>query len=106
MEFRAEMTKATGDGGIDIVAVLDKPILGGKYLFQCKRYAPDNLVGASTVRDFYGAVTADKAVKGILITTSDFTAQARESAERVGLELINLGRLQDLFAQYGMGRPV
>jgi Holliday junction resolvasome RuvABC ATP-dependent DNA helicase subunit len=33
MEFRAEMTKATGDGGIDIVAVLDKPILGGKYLW-------------------------------------------------------------------------
>jgi restriction system protein len=56
------------------------------------------------VRDFYGAVTADKAVKGILITTSDFTAQAREFAERVGLELINLGRLQNLFAQYGMGR--
>lgn len=103
MEFRAEMTKATGDGGIDIVAVLDKPILGGKYLFQCKRYAPDNLVGASTVRDFYGAVTADKAVKGILITTSDFTAQAREFAERVGLELINRGRLQDLFAQYRIG---
>jgi restriction system protein len=104
MEFRAEMTKSTGDGGIDIVAVLDKPILGGKYLFQCKRYAPDNLVGASTVRDFYGAVTADKAVKGIIITTSDFTAQAREFAERVGLELINLERLQNLFAQYGMER--
>jgi Holliday junction resolvasome RuvABC ATP-dependent DNA helicase subunit len=102
MEFRAELTKATGDGGIDIVAILDKPILGGKYLFQCKRYAPDNLVGAATVRDFYGAVTADKAVKGVLITTSDFTAQAREFAERVGLELINLGRLQDLLAQYGM----
>lgn len=104
MGFRAETTKATGDGGIDIVAVLDKPILGGKYLFQCKRYAPDNLVGASTVRDFYGAVTADRAVKGILVTTSDFTAQAREFAERVGLELINLARLQDLFNQFGMGR--
>jgi Holliday junction DNA helicase RuvB len=102
MEFRPEMTKATGDGGIDIVAVLDKPILGGRYLFQCKRYAPENLIGASTVRDFYGAVTADKAVKGILITTSDFTAQAREFAERVGLELINLPQLQSLLAQYGM----
>ncbi len=102
MEFRPEMTRATGDGGIDIVAILDKPILGGKYLFQCKRYAPGNLVGASTVRDFYGAVTADKAVKGILITTSDFTAQAREFGERVGLELINLKQLQSLLAQHGM----
>ena len=102
MEFRPEMTRATGDGGIDIVAILDKPILGGRYLFQCKRYAPENLVGASTVRDFYGAVTADKAVKGILITTSDFTAQAREFADRVGLELINLPQLQSLLAHYGM----
>ncbi len=102
MEFRPEMTKATGDGGIDIVAILDKPIFGGKYLFQCKRYAPENLVGASTVRDFYGAVTADKAVKGILITTSDFTAQAKEFAERVGLELINLSQLQSLLTEHGM----
>jgi len=102
MEFRPEMTKATGDGGIDIVAVLDKPILGGKYIFQCKRYGPENLVGAPTVRDFYGAVTAEKAVKGILITTSDFTPQAREFAERVGLELINLPQLQSLLAQHGM----
>jgi len=90
MEFRAQVTKASGDGGIDIMAVLDKPIIGGKYLFQCKRYAPDNLVGAAAVRDFYGAVTADKAIKGVLITTSDFTIQATEFAERVGLELINL----------------
>ena len=102
MDFRAEMTKATGDGGIDIVAVLDKPILGGKYLFQCKRYAADNLVGASTVRDFYGAVMADKAVKGILITTSDFTTQAREFAERVGLELINRTKLEQLLAEHSV----
>jgi len=99
MGFRAEMTKATGDGGIDIVAVLDMPITGGKYLFQCKRYAPDNLIGAATVREFYGAVTAERAVKGILITTSDFTAQAREFAERVGVELIDLAGLQRLLAQ-------
>jgi Holliday junction resolvasome RuvABC ATP-dependent DNA helicase subunit len=102
MEFRTQMTKASGDGGIDIVAVLDKPIIGGKYLFQCKRYAPDNLVGAAAVRDFYGAVTADKAIKGVLITTSDFTLQATEFAERVGLELINLPELRALLAQHGM----
>jgi Holliday junction resolvasome RuvABC ATP-dependent DNA helicase subunit len=100
MGFRAEMTKATGDGGIDIVAVLDKPIIGGKYLFQCKRYGPGNVIGASIVRDFYGAVTADRAVKGILVTTSDFTIQAREFAERVGVELINLSQLQNLLGEH------
>jgi Holliday junction DNA helicase RuvB len=31
MSFRTEITKASGDGGIDIVAVLDKPLIGGRY---------------------------------------------------------------------------
>jgi Holliday junction resolvasome RuvABC ATP-dependent DNA helicase subunit len=102
MGFQAEMTKTTGDGGIDIIAMLDKPIYGGRYLFQCKRFAPDNLIGAPTVRDFYGAVTADRAVKGVFITTSDFTLQAREFGERVGVELINLPQLRKLFFEYGI----
>lgn len=102
MGFQAEMTRTTGDGGIDIIAVLDKPIVGGRYLFQCKRFAPDNLVGAATVRDFYGAVMADRAVKGILITTSDFTAQAQEFGEKAGVELINLARLEGLLREHGL----
>lgn len=102
MEFRTELTKVSGDGGIDIVAVLDKPIIGGKYLFQCKRYAPDNLVGASAVRDFYGAVTADRAVKGVFVTTSDFTPQAREFADKTGIELIAAAKLKALLHDYGL----
>src|SRR6266481_5175297 len=39
MGFIAVMTKASGDGGVDIEATLDKPIIGGRYLFQCKRFA-------------------------------------------------------------------
>ena len=103
MGFQAEMTKTTGDGGIDIVATLDKPIFGGRYLFQCKRFAPDNLISSPTVRDFYGAVTADRAVKGIFITTSTFSNQAREFGERVGIELIDFAQLQRLFIEYDMG---
>ncbi len=102
MGFQAEMTKASGDGGIDIVAMLDKPILGGRYLFQCKRFAADNPVGAPTVRDFYGAVTADRAVKGVFITTSNFTVQAREFAQRVGVELIDMGLLEKLLLDHGL----
>jgi Holliday junction resolvasome RuvABC ATP-dependent DNA helicase subunit len=52
MGFNAETTKASGDGGIDVVALLERPIVGGRYLFQCKRFAPDNLVGSPTIREF------------------------------------------------------
>lgn len=102
MEFRSELTKVSGDGGIDIIAVLDKPIIGGKYLFQCKRYAPDNLVGASAVRDFCGAVSADRVVKGVFVTTSDFTPQAQEFADKAGIELIDAAKLKALLHDHGL----
>lgn len=101
MGFNTEMTKVTGDGGIDIIATLDRPLIGGRYLIQCKRFAPGKLVGAATVRDFYGALTADRnAVKGIMITTSGFTAQALAFARQLPLELIGGQQLSQLLAQY------
>ncbi len=102
MGFRTQITKASGDGGVDIVAFLDKPIIGGRYLLQCKRLASGSLVGAPTIREFYGAVTADrKASKGILVTTSGFTMQAKEFAGEVGIELIDGQQLRILLAEYG-----
>lgn len=103
MGFRTEMTEATGDGGIDIIAVLPGPIVGGRYLIQCKRYAPEAPVGAATVREFYGALKADRrAVKGILITTSGFTAQALAFAANLPIELIDGHKLRELFGRYGI----
>lgn len=101
--LRSEVTKASGDGGVDVVAHLDHPVAGGKFLVQCKRFAPENLVGASTLRDFYGALTSDrKALKGIFITTSDFTLQARQFAEGLPLQLINGTELRALMQQFGI----
>jgi DNA polymerase III delta prime subunit len=100
MGFRSEVTRATGDGGIDIVAILEKPIISGKYLIQCKRFTAENLVGAPAVREFYGAVRADqKAVKGILITTSGFTDQAKSFAQDLPLELIDAESLRKLLQE-------
>ena len=104
MGFEAELTKVSGDGGIDIIAKLDRPFVGGRYLFQCKRYSDNNFVGAPEVRDFYGAVMADRAMKGIFITTSEFTAQAREFATQSGIELINLAKLRQLFEEHGLAK--
>ena len=102
MGFHTEMTAVTGDGGIDIVATLDRPLIGGRYLIQCKRLAPGNLVGAATVRDFYGALTADRqALKGLLITTTAFTSQVLEFARQLPIELISGRQLRQLLAKHG-----
>lgn len=39
MGFRTTTTKATGDGGIDIIAHNSQPLLSGKYIIQCKCYS-------------------------------------------------------------------
>lgn len=87
LEFTTLITKKSNDGGIDIIAYHSKPFFKGKYLIQCKHYTNTN-VGQPEIRDLYGTVMKERAVKGVLITTSSFTPQALEFANEVGIECI------------------
>lgn len=100
MGFNATTTKASGDGGVDIVALNEQPIIGGKYVIQCKRYAIGNNIGEPTIRELYGVMHAENANKGILITTSDFSKQAVAFAKDKAVELINGHDLLNLFNKY------
>lgn len=100
MGFNATTTKASGDGGVDIVAINEQPIIGGKYVIQCKRYGMGNNIGEPTIRELFGVMHAENANKGILITTSDFTKQAVAFAKDKAIELINGYDLQNLFNKY------
>ncbi|MBI5048960.1 MAG: restriction endonuclease [Deltaproteobacteria bacterium] len=100
MGFEADVTKASGDGGIDIIAHSKEHITGGKYIIQCKDWS--NPVGEPPVRDLYGVVTAEKANKGILITTSTFTSPAIKFAEDKPLELIDGAKFNKLLSKYGL----
>ena len=66
-----------GDGGVDGVINQDKLGLDQIYV-QAKRYADDNVVGPGAIRDFNTAVQTKKASKGVFITTSRFSRDARE----------------------------
>lgn len=100
MGFEAEVTKASGDGGIDIIAHSKEHITGGKYIIQCKDWSKP--VGEPPVRDLYGVVTAESANKGILITTSSFTTPAIKFAEGKPLELIDGTKFNQLLSKYGL----
>lgn len=94
MGFSVEETSYSQDGGIDLIAICEKPIFSGKYIIQCKNW--QGYVGAPEVRDLYGVVMDQRANKGILISTSDFTSQAYSFAEGKNIELINGIELQKL----------
>jgi hypothetical protein len=97
--FVAEVTRPACDGGIDIVAQREEPLLRGKYLVQCKNWVQP--VGLSVVRDLYGTITAERASKGILITTSSFTQGAIEFANGKPLELIDGEQWEELAKEIG-----
>lgn len=100
MGFRAEITKASGDGGIDLIAHNYQPLLSGKYIIQCKRYSGS--VGEPIIRDLYGVVMSERANKGILMTTGQFTRSAIAFAEGKPMELIDGVKLKELLLQYGL----
>ena len=96
--FSVEQTKASRDGGIDLIAYSDEPFFKGKYIIQCKRYA--GTVGEPIIRDLYGVVSNERANKGILITTGNFSNSALDFANDKNLELIDGINLESLLMQY------
>ncbi|MCT8266938.1 restriction endonuclease [Afifella sp. JA880] len=90
---KVEVTGKSGDGGIDGIGVLRVNLVSFQILFQCKRW--QGSVGASVVRDFRGAMVG-RADKGLIITTSTFTPDARREATRDGAPVIDLVDGEDL----------
>ena len=94
-----KVTRASRDGGVDAVAFDPDPIRGGKIVIQAKRYA--NTVGVSAVRDLYGTVMNEGAIKGILVSTANYGSDAYEFANGKPLTLLNGGNLLHLLARHG-----
>lgn len=94
----------TGDNGID--GVIDQDPLGIDQIYiQAKRYGPGNTVGAGDIRDFFGALNIKKATKGIFVTTSTFSAGAKQTVKDLGsrIVLIDGQQLARLMIRYNIG---
>ncbi|CAN1724744.1 restriction system protein [Hyphomicrobium sp. 1Nfss2.1] len=94
----------SGDGGVD--GVIDQDSLGLDRIYvQAKRYASENKVGAPAVRDFFGSLDRFKAAKGVFATTSDFTADAVDTAAMLSkrIVLVNGKRLGELLIRHNVG---
>jgi restriction system protein len=78
----------SGDGGIDGQGIFKfGRVLSFRVGFQCKRYSGS--VSSPVVRDFRGSIEG-RADKGLLITTGNFTRDAKEEARRDGATYIDL----------------
>ena len=92
----------SGDGGIDGVINEDRLGLDVVYI-QAKRW--EGTVGRPVVQAFAGSLEGVRANKGVLITTSGFTGDAKTYVSQISkkIVLIDGKQLADYMIQYGVG---
>ncbi len=102
-EATVQVTRYSGDGGIDVRGVLRAGgITEVKAAVQVKRWKHN--VQAPTVRELRGSLAVSE--QGILITTSDFSSGAKREADEPGrtrISLVNGEQLLDLLIQHNIG---
>lgn len=106
-----EVTKKSGDGGIDGVVRLDRLGLDSVYI-QAKRWNVDHAVGRPDIQGFVGALVGNGASKGVFITTSRFSEDARRYVDErmrssdISVVLIDGLTLAELMIEYNVGVSV
>lgn len=92
----------SGDDGIDGIIKEDKLGLDVVYI-QAKRWS--GTVGKPDVQAFAGSLEGQRARKGVFITTSRFTADARDFVTRIEkrIVLIDGEQLGGLLIDHGVG---
>jgi len=93
----------SGDGGIDGVIKEDKLGLDIIYI-QAKRW-DDGVVGRPEIQKFVGALAGHRAKKGIFLTTSNFSKEARDYISTIDskIVLIDGEQLANLMIDYDLG---
>lgn len=97
-----EVTKKSGDGGID--GLLYRTFLKqGEIPVQIKRYSENNLVGEQDIRDFIGAWSQKHNNGAYFVTTSNYTNKAKTKSIERGITLIDGNLLVDLMINHLIG---
>lgn len=99
---RGTVTGKSGDGGID--GMIDEDRLGLSQIYlQAKRW--QGTVPGKELRDFAGVLDSKKSKKGIFITTSDFSNEAKEFVKMITstIVLINGKKLASLMFEFNVG---
>ena len=88
-----EVTKGSGDFGVDVTAYKD----GHKWAFQCKRYSKN--LGLKPIQEVYAGAKRYNADKAVVFTNVYFTPNAQSLANTLHVELWGRDKLSDMIWQ-------
>jgi restriction system protein len=97
--YRVVLTRASRDGGKDVVATRLRAGERERCLVECKHHRSP--IGVKDVRALLGVVSDGRCTKGTLVTTAHFTAGSKRLSERnKRIELIPRDELVQLLNQF------
>lgn len=96
MGYEAKVTQNSQDRGVDVIAEKAEPY-DEKILIQAKRKGEGNKVSAPTVRKVGGLKSKNNVDKVIIVTSTDYTRQAKEEASDYNVKTINGKKLLELY---------
>lgn len=99
-----DTTKASHDEGIDGI-ISEDPLGLDRIYMQAKRFQNGSNVGIKDVMAFIGALATHQGDRGVFITSSGFTSDAIQAANKTNarVELIDGKRLAKLMVDNGIG---
>lgn len=106
-EDAASVTQYSRDDGVDGVIKEDKLGFDTIYI-QAKRYDKKTQVGSKHIRDFIGALNIKHASKGVFITTSTFSDNAKNSVKGIEAKIVLIDgeQLCKYMIEYNLGVAV
>jgi hypothetical protein len=100
MGWETEVSSAAGDKGVDVIARQSMPY-DQLLLIQAKRYGPNTTVGSPDVQQYASLRQQFEDVdKVLIVTTNEFTQQARDTADQLNVKLIDGTRLAHLIEKH------
>lgn len=90
------------DGGVDLV-ITDKR--GEKTAVQAKCYADHNKVNVMKVRELVAAKRNHDCILSLIVTTSDFTSDARKEADQFKVDYWHGGLVDSKLRSWGKWKP-
>ena len=79
-----------GDQGVDVYATRGDDLDRVEWVIQCKCFSPSRKVPVSVIRELVGTLSDyPRGTRGMVVTTSNFTRDARKLADRNSIRLMD-----------------
>jgi restriction system protein len=105
MNLRIVSSTWVNNEEIDILAHNPAPVTGGDYIVHGILVPEGAFVDSIRVIGLSDTVRAERALKGILISTGYFTEEVNKYTEGAPMELINVSSLREILRQRGLPWP-